>query len=592
MSRSRWSSRPLLLSTSLLCHLACGGAATDGELAPETRALSLDEKPGRPFPDFAECQGLEPTRRAVCRAVLGRMTLEGAALSIPAATSLFSSDQALNVSVATGHSCTATARLLRRRSSITVSQEQALRLLGGFERRAASIEVDLPVEVTVTIDAEERTGVRILGSCIELSRRNTSLVGRLSTSVQASVPYNLRATFAEDVTGDVTVSLQPTITALGQLLAATVSPRVSGSATSGAALEAAALSASADTFASANPEISRRLREVINGQVPALLGLDAEGKRSYLLHRGFEERMATLGTSADLYRELRATPAGAAHVAEILAAPASLAPDGVAFLRLDELVPEELEAVVIGDTELLLAPPSVAAAATGSVRPLARASTFGLVELPPNDERLRNVLGVRLPPDQPLGQSQITIRSRSGSSQSVPVDIVASGLFAPNPPDRIFIPISNAAHDDAFPVATDGAFDVVPNLPDDQQQWQYVLNLRSLCSGRAELIGAVEGFEIFYADERGHDHPPLCPPEAAACSPLRGRFSLDSTSNYMVLDVERADGTERYRGAWATRTGEPVNTFNGFLEDADLILTSERTGRQILIDHRISETCR
>lgn len=513
--------------------------------------------------------------RLVCRAVLAKVRETAPALRLPAGV-ISGSNRPLDLSVSAGP-CQTTRLLLSRGLAILAEPIELDLSQVGFAQ-AARLVLDVPVRLQLTVDGQESDGTEFQGICSPPSTPVQVLGGAVVTA-HLVLAIDLGVSVRSDLTGDVTVQLQPTFN-VGVSMGATAltAAAYDGRAELADAAVAAALQANAGAFAATADQLRELLTKLFQEQLDAQLGLDAEAQRTLLLRRDFATQIADFGAEADIYREPLNLPFGTPHVAQILTAPATVAPQGVALLRVDALTPDQIVAIQVGDREISTRSRALDLAGSGRI-------SFGNLF----DPLVSNVIAVRMPGDLPLGPTHISLVSRDGISAAAPLTIIGAGPAAPVSPSQPLIPLSNAASDGVFPVATDASHELVSEEAEPAERWFYELNIGTSCSDESggRRRGEIDGVEVYYNGGFPHRSVNGCPGDETRCSPLSGSLELDELHNLAIIDIQRAPqdgGTERYRGGWLNpdRPGLPVEQ-----RQNQLVLTSEKTGRQIRIEQTI-----
>ncbi len=263
-----------------------------------------------------------------------------------------------------------------------------------------------------------------------------------------------------------------------------------------------------------------------------------------------------------------------APLAQILQiVPPRLAVGGVAFIRSDLAVREDLIAVRVGSTLV----------DAGDPRYLAWPST--------DDPGLAGLFGIRLPEGFDPGSVQVALELTNGSTQGVGIDIVPAPNFAPGSPSEILFPPTRAANDGTFPISTTSAFMLRDSDDNTESSWFYYLNFRADGSASAEqcLRGTVGGLECYYVVPQSGAN--LCG-SADMTFPLQGSYVLDTGNNKLELTIDRGTngGVEQYVGGWMMGDGGPADS--AATTGAFILLVSQQTGRQLRIRHSLTPSQR
>lgn len=274
--------------------------------------------------------------------------------------------------------------------------------------------------------------------------------------------------------------------------------------------------------------------------------------------------------------------------------PATLAPEGVAILSTEFVSFAELEAVQIAGQEV-------------STR-----DELNFLWLDASEETQR--FAVRIPSGTLLGNSEVRLRFSGALSQSILVPIIDVGSFVPPSPATIHVP-SPQLSDGVFPIGTQTAFALrLGVLGPVEGHWHYNLSFRRECADGDPALanstrGEVRGLEAYYEDVVSFVGVASCTSEsgvvfdaegaflrsipASVCSEITGEYQVDGATNDISVTIHRDEahgGPETYRGGWGmlqrNEAGVADIQFGG-----DVVLRSQRTGRELVIDHGMIEGC-
>jgi hypothetical protein len=218
---------------------------------------------------------------------------------------------------------------------------------------------------------------------------------------------------------------------------------------------------------------------------------------------------------------------------------------------------------------------------------------------------------VRLPSTVSIG-SELRVQRKDSQQASYPLSIVSVAGLIPSSPYLIW-PLSNPfASEGVFPIGTSITGTSFPLLVDQANvadaHWRYDLHFRRACAGADFELTANEprqliGTEVYYEAPRepGFLETAQCgsassQPQAAGavlCHEIDGEYQLDATHDEVRITIHR-NPDETYRGGWVLA---PPGASDGAVPPRDsehsafLVLTSQLTGRQLVISHPLGPTC-
>ncbi|WP_257463537.1 hypothetical protein [Archangium lipolyticum] len=183
-----------------------------------------------PFLDFFECRTGSADEQLLCRAVRTRVNDELAQsnLSIDANGILFGYDDPTHIKVDTGHSCTVTARIERRRASARLGRGATFDFRGNAISEPVLIGIKLPVTLDVRFDLKQSFGARDLFGCHGLGSDHYSASGSLNTDARIAVMFTLAPSLSVNAGGDLILTIRPMVRVATKLERTDVNLRVSG----------------------------------------------------------------------------------------------------------------------------------------------------------------------------------------------------------------------------------------------------------------------------------------------------------------------------------------------------------------------------
>lgn len=200
----------LLLSLlALLCSNVLADESPDGVL---TDIL-------KPWTELMECStGTDEVQR-LCQ-VVARYTdglLQNAGLSITKDGILYSYDDGTDVKLDTGHECTVTAKIHRRRASVRLDGSASIDLSGNPVNGAGIVAVALPVSMDAKVDITEKTGYKLINHCETLGSCSLDAIGSVSTIARLWVFFALAPQLKNDDEGNFVVTIKPLVEAIAKL---------------------------------------------------------------------------------------------------------------------------------------------------------------------------------------------------------------------------------------------------------------------------------------------------------------------------------------------------------------------------------------
>jgi hypothetical protein len=288
------------------------------------------------------------------------------------------------------------------------------------------------------------------------------------------------------------------------------------------------------------------------------------------------------------------TDAGATPARVIAVEPATVAPEGVAIVTTEFAPLARLEAVRIAGQEV-------------STR-----DDLNFLWLDANDETQR--FAVRVPSGTAFGSSEVRLRLAGALSQSILLPIIDAGNFVPPSPPTIHVPPTQLG-DGVFPIGTQTAFALRLGARGPVEgHWHYNLSFARECAdGDPELAnstrGEVRGLEAYFEDAPSDVGVASCTSQtgtildadgayvrsvaASVCSEITGEYQVDGEANDILLTIRRDaahGGPEVYRGGWGMLDRNEAGVAN-ISFGSDVVLRSERTGRELVIEHGVIEGC-
>jgi hypothetical protein len=198
---------PVLL-LSLLCSYVHAADSPDGTL---TDIL-------KPWTELMECSTGTPEIQRLCQVVAGYTDnlLHNAGFSITKDAILYNYDDGTDIKLDTGHECSVTAKIHRRRASVRLDGTASIHLSGNPISGAGLVAVALPVSMDAKIDVTEKTGVKLLG-CTNLGSCSFDVIGSVSTVARLLVFFALAPQLRKDKEGNFVVTIKPIVDVIGKL---------------------------------------------------------------------------------------------------------------------------------------------------------------------------------------------------------------------------------------------------------------------------------------------------------------------------------------------------------------------------------------
>ncbi|KAK1829736.1 hypothetical protein QBC39DRAFT_262377 [Podospora conica] len=320
-----------------------------------------------PAMGFLDCSRGDATVKALCSVVTQRAgsMLAGASIRIDAAGLLFTYDNATDIKVDTGHSCSVTANIKNTRAEARLSSQTWL----DFSGNPLSVSdpglflAELPVELAARIDIQQRFGQRLLGKCHKLGTDSFKVSGGVKTTAKVAVLFSFGpAPVRVDAQGNWVFTIRPITKVAAQLGKTDIDFNVSGySFVSGivtaalggtsSALKAVTHLLKGDSLSRAWSDVKRMVLDVAVGSVLSIpfdlldnlvetlaqayidekkgklvteysgemekklremlakaLGLDANGERTFVIKKEVVALVSQFGVTADVF--LPDKPAG------------------------------------------------------------------------------------------------------------------------------------------------------------------------------------------------------------------------------------------------------------------------------------------
>jgi len=226
-----------------------------------------------------------------------------------------------------------------------------------------------------------------------------------------------------------------------------------------------------------------------------------------------------------------------------------------------------VESVMIGDT-------TISSKATG---------LFTWVDTQTKDDI--RVLAIRVPATTPTGTVPVRLKGLNEVvSEPFQQRVISADVLSPVANSTIVVTIPGIK---GYPVGTTSSFpqhDPENPIPATSDHWWYDLNIQRthLNPGsnppECDKFGSISGYERLCASGNNKcDHGNGCI-DTKTCYTLTGSYHADENTNYAEFAVDRGSplGPERYVGGWAGN---------------DLVMRSQRTGRQMVIQHTFESAC-
>jgi hypothetical protein len=183
-----------------------------------------------PFLDFFECRTGSAEEQLLCRVVRTRINDELAQenISIGSNGILFGFDDPTHIKIDTGHSCSVTARIERRRASARLGRQASFDFRGNAISEPVLIGIRLPVALDVRFDLKQSFGARDPFGCRSLGSDHFSASGSLSTDARIAVMFTLAPSLSTNAGGDLVLTIRPMVRVATKLERTDVNLRVSG----------------------------------------------------------------------------------------------------------------------------------------------------------------------------------------------------------------------------------------------------------------------------------------------------------------------------------------------------------------------------
>lgn len=186
-----------------------------------------------PAMGFLDCSRGDATVRALCAVVTQRAgsLLAGASIRIDQAGLLFTYDNATDIRIDTGHSCSVTASITNTHAEARLSSQTWL----DFSGNPLSVSdpglflAELPVEVAARIDVKQKFGQRLLGKCVGLGSDSFKVSGGVKTTAKVAVLFSFGpAPVRVDAQGNWVFTIRPITKVAAQLGKTDIDFNVSG----------------------------------------------------------------------------------------------------------------------------------------------------------------------------------------------------------------------------------------------------------------------------------------------------------------------------------------------------------------------------
>jgi hypothetical protein len=183
-----------------------------------------------PFLEFFECRTGNADEQLLCRIVRTRINDELAQsnISIDSNGLLFGYDDPTHIKIDTGHSCTVTARIERRRATARLGRGATFDFRGNAISEPVLIGIKLPVSFDVIFNIKQSFGFRDPFGCNGLGSDHYSASGSLSTNANIGVMFTLAPSLTFNSGGDLVLTIRPMVRVATKLENTNVDLRVSG----------------------------------------------------------------------------------------------------------------------------------------------------------------------------------------------------------------------------------------------------------------------------------------------------------------------------------------------------------------------------
>jgi hypothetical protein len=141
---------------------------------------------------------------------------------------LFGYDDPTQIKIDTGHSCTVTARIERRRASARLGRGVSFDFRGNAISEPVLIGIKLPVSFDVIFNVKQSFGVRDPFGCNGLGSDHYSASGSLSTNANVAVMFTLAPSLTFNAGGDLVLTIRPMVRVATKLERTDIDLRVSG----------------------------------------------------------------------------------------------------------------------------------------------------------------------------------------------------------------------------------------------------------------------------------------------------------------------------------------------------------------------------
>lgn len=285
------------------------------------------------------------------------------------------------------------------------------------------------------------------------------------------------------------------------------------------------------------------------------------------------DALTPLGAGGDV-RDLQPRIAGG---------PVTLAASGVAVLRVENILPDDVLEVRLG----------------GQPIDLADGARLQWVDPAPSARGSERALAVRAPATLAAGATTLEVSTGSGVLPW-PLEVIQPSGVYPDSPLGILWPSAAAAG--VFPISTVAAGLLIVDAdtgPVAQSGFQYRVQMRS--AGRDDCDVALAGSGELYGAESVVSRQG----DVEVSHPISGQYELHPQANYIRMSIDRTPSggvVEAYFGGWVSYPGNtdvfapelpaPAQRAHPPALDAEtamVLVTSERTGRQLLMSRRVTD---
>lgn len=184
----------------------------------------------KPVLNYFDCAQADASKQQLCRLIRAKVDAElrQANLSIDAGGILSNFDSGQHIGIDTGHSCTVTAKITRRRSTTLLGSGASLDFHGDSVSDPLLIAMELPVTLSMHYDLQQEFGSRFLGKCHGVGSDSYSASGTINTRAQLAVVFTLGPSLRTNADGDLVLTLHPILRVSSNVVDTNVSLQTSG----------------------------------------------------------------------------------------------------------------------------------------------------------------------------------------------------------------------------------------------------------------------------------------------------------------------------------------------------------------------------